>query len=54
LSYKIFEYFKGIGYQTVDIGPSSERGVVNFGLSEFKESIGCDKHLKINFTIKGR
>ena len=53
LSYKIFEYFKGIGYQTVDIGPSSERGVVNFGLSEFKESIGCDKHLKFHLTIKG-
>jgi hypothetical protein len=52
LSFKLFEYFKDIGYQTVDIGPSSDRGVVNFGLSEFKESIGCDKHLKLHFNIK--
>ncbi len=54
LSFKIFEYFKELEYKIVDIGPSSEKGIVNFGLSEFKESIGCDKYLKPHFTYRSR
>lgn len=51
LSYKLFEYFKSLDYNIVDIGPSSEGGIVNFGLSEFKESIGCDRHLKLHLSM---
>jgi len=52
LSFKLFEYFFNAGYKTLDIGPSSSEGVVNFGLSEFKESIGCERHLKFSFTYR--
>lgn len=41
LSYKVFEYYYKIGVQILDIGISTENGVPNFGLCEFKENIGC-------------
>jgi len=49
LSYKIFEYYKSTGIKNVDIGPSTKNGVPNFGLCEFKESIGCDLKMKLVF-----
>lgn len=42
LSYKIFEYYKSNGYQLVDFGSSTDKGVYNNGLCAFKESIGCE------------
>jgi hypothetical protein len=50
LSYKVFEHFKSIGMKAVDIGPSSENSVPNYGLCEFKEGIGCKIDLKYTFT----
>lgn len=41
LSYKIFEYYFRIGLNYLDIGISSEYGIPNYGLCEFKENIGC-------------
>jgi hypothetical protein len=41
ISYKIFEYYKSSGVKIVDIGPSTERSLPNYGLCEFKEGIGC-------------
>lgn len=41
LSYNVFRYYAGQHCHMVDIGPSSENGVPNYGLCEFKESIGC-------------
>lgn len=52
LSYKLFDFFKNLNYKVIDIGPSSEDGIVNYGLSDFKESIGCDKYLKFNLINK--
>lgn len=52
LTYKIFEFYKGIGIKHVDIGPSSENGIPNFGLCEFKESIGCSITNKFTFTYE--
>ena len=49
LSYKVFEYYKNTGIRIVDIGPSTENGKPNFGLCEFKESIGCTIELKLVF-----
>jgi len=40
LSYHVFQYYKG-KVDTIDIGPSTEAGIPNNGLCEFKESIGC-------------
>ena len=52
LSYKIFEYYKNAGIQIVDLGPSSENGIPNYGLCHFKESIGCVIENKFTFEKK--
>jgi lipid II:glycine glycyltransferase (peptidoglycan interpeptide bridge formation enzyme) len=41
ISYKVFEYYKSSGKKVVDIGPSTEHSMPNYGLCEFKEGIGC-------------
>lgn len=52
LSYKIFEHYKIIGKRFVDIGPSSEFSTPNYGLCEFKESIGCNIGSKLTFIFE--
>lgn len=49
LSYNIFKYYSENNFIYVDIGPSTENSIPNYGLCEFKESIGCDINLK--FTL---
>lgn len=49
LAYELFQYYKKLGYRYLDIGPSSERGEPNYGLCDFKASIGC--HTDIKFTM---
>lgn len=49
LSFKIFEFYKERGYKIVDLGPSTENSVPNYGLCEFKESIGCEIVSKLAF-----
>lgn len=49
LSYHLFEHFKEAGVGIVDIGPSTENSQPNFGLCEFKESIGCLISPKFSF-----
>lgn len=49
LSYKIFEYYKNKNIKVVDIGPSTENSVANFGLCDFKQSIGCKLSVKFTF-----
>jgi len=50
LSYKVFEYYQKLGIDIVDIGPSTDEGNPNYGLCEFKESIGCEISLKYTFS----
>lgn len=50
LSYKIFDYYKDKA-TIIDIGPSTERGIPNHGLCEFKEGIGCDITPKYTLSI---
>ncbi len=52
LSYNVFQYYKNQGIEIVDIGPSTENSVPNYGLCEFKESIGCDILIKTEFYRK--
>jgi hypothetical protein len=52
LSYKVFEYYKQQNLQVVDIGPSTENSIPNYGLCEFKESIGCSIAPKFSFSKK--
>ena len=49
LAYSVFKYYKEQGLKFVDIGPSTENGIPNYGLCEFKESIGCDITPKFSF-----
>jgi hypothetical protein len=50
MSFKVFEYYANkVDY--VDIGPSTENSIPNFGLCEFKESIGCGIQYKFTFKI---
>lgn len=41
LSYSIFQYYKKLNINYIDIGHSTVDSVPNHGLCEFKESIGC-------------
>jgi hypothetical protein len=49
LSYKLIEYYKQKNIRYLDIGPSSESGIPNFGLCDFKQSIGCETSCKFTF-----
>lgn len=50
MAFSIFCYFKQIGKKLIDIGPSSSTETnINFGLSDFKQSIGCNESLKVTF-----
>lgn len=52
LSYKIFEYYKNQGIKVIDLGPSSENSIPNYGLCNFKEGIGCDITTKFNLELR--
>ncbi|WP_154855348.1 hypothetical protein [Cyclobacterium xiamenense] len=50
LTYKLFEYYANQSIYLIDIGTSTENSVPNYGLCEFKESIGCSVSLKYTFS----
>jgi hypothetical protein len=52
LSYSLFKYYSQNGIAMIDIGPSTEDSVPNYGLCEFKESIGCDLNIKTEYFKK--
>lgn len=52
LSFNVFQYYKNQGIKIIDIGPSTENSIPNYGLCEFKESIGCDISIKTEFYKK--
>lgn len=41
LAHYLFAEYKSQGFKILDIGPSSEHGVLNEGLANFKLSLGC-------------
>ncbi|HEX3008914.1 MAG TPA: hypothetical protein VHO90_15020, partial [Bacteroidales bacterium] len=49
LSYNIWGFYHTKGFEIVDIGPSSQNGVPDCGLLEFKETIGCRLSMKTSF-----
>lgn len=49
-TYKVFEYYCNQGGKILDIGISTDHSEPNYGLCDFKESIGCEFSLK--YTIK--
>jgi len=52
LSYQVVTYYKQLGFSWLDIGPATENGVPNYGLCDFKQSIGCETSLKFTLTKK--
>lgn len=48
---KLFDYYNNLGKKIIDIGPSSENGVINLGLASFKESFGCSTRIKTTFRL---
>lgn len=51
LAAKAFEQCKILGFKTVDLGPSSESGIVSAGLCRFKYSLGCRPTAKRRFRL---
>lgn len=51
LSYELIKYYQKEGIEQIDIGPSTENGIPNFGLCSFKESIGCEASGKYRYEI---
>ncbi|MGL4993322.1 MAG: hypothetical protein ACRC6R_04215 [Bacteroidales bacterium] len=51
LAIKLVEHYHYRGVDILDIGPSTEDGLPNYGLCEFKSSIGCESDLKFKFTF---
>lgn len=46
LAYQLICKYSEMGYDYLDIGPSTENGVPSYGLCDFKESIGCERSMK--------
>ncbi len=61
LAYALQNYYRNRGIKILDIGPSMLNGKPNYGLCDFKESIGCavsskfclEKHYKLETCMKG-
>ena len=51
LAYELFRHYHAQGLKTLDIGPSTEGGAPNYGLCDFKESIGCSVSPKFCFIL---
>lgn len=49
LAYRIYEFYVEKGIAVLDIGPSTEDGIPNYGLCNFKESVGCDVSCKVTY-----
>lgn len=52
LSYMIFNHYNSLDVKYIDVGPSTEGSVPNYGLCEFKESVGCKIVPKYTFVKK--
>lgn len=52
LSYKVFEYYyNNTKVKILDIGISTENGIPNYGLCEFKENIGCTATTRFSLSL---
>ncbi|GAA4308481.1 hypothetical protein [Nibribacter koreensis] len=50
LSFQLVKYYLDKGVQVIDVGYSTEDSVPNYGLCDFKESIGCTAYPKLSFS----
>lgn len=52
LSYEIVSHYFEKGIKIIDIGPSTEDSIPNYGLCDFKESIGCNIYPKLTWKYE--
>lgn len=52
LAYHLFEFYESTGIPMIDVGPAMIDNKPNYGLCEFKESIGCDIQPKLTLEWK--
>lgn len=50
LAYQLIQFYGKKGLKFLDIGPSTENGIPNYGLCDFKTSIGCEISPKMQFV----
>lgn len=50
LSYELIQFYGSRGFDYLDIGISTDHSVLNFGLADFKISIGCETSMKLTFS----
>ena len=50
-TYKVFAHYFSRDFHFLDIGPSTEEGIPNYGLCSFKENLGCTVSLKHTLVI---
>jgi hypothetical protein len=46
LAYQLYQFYVTQGLRYIDVGPSSEKGFPDYGLVDFKESLGCRISIK--------
>jgi len=46
------EYYNNLNIKIIDVGPSSIFSVPDYGLCDFKESLGCHVSLKKTFIYE--
>lgn len=51
LSVQLKEYYRCRNIKILDLGPASDKGIPNYGLCNFKETLGCDVSLKNSYTV---
>ncbi len=52
LAFKIFEFYSTLKIKIIDTGPATEFSIPNYGLCDFKQSIGCKTSIKLSFELK--
>ena len=51
MAFSMLKYYSNKGVSFFDLGPSTDNSLPNFGLSDFKQSIGCLPSIKFSFKL---
>lgn len=52
LAYCCYKYYSQTSFKYFDIGPSTDNSVPNFGLCDFKQTIGCYTNSKYSYMLR--